>query len=78
MVFIEVNYEYWPNGTHAGLKQVLLTPELILGRFVIAQRQALIIVAGYQFERSRNDVEKYSTFPRRRAAIRLHRAKQRH
>jgi hypothetical protein len=35
-------YEYWPNGTHSGLNQVLLTPELILGRFVISDRQALI------------------------------------
>jgi hypothetical protein len=53
---IEVNYEYWPNGTHAGLNQVLLTPELILGRFVIAPRQALIIGAGYQFAVTSNPV----------------------
>ena len=23
---LEVNYEYWPNGEHEGLSQVLLTP----------------------------------------------------
>ena len=53
---LEVNYEYWPNGTHAGLNQVLLTPELILGRFQIAPRQALIIGAGYQMAVTNNPV----------------------
>jgi hypothetical protein len=42
--------------THAGLNQVLLTPELILGRFVIAPRPALIIGAGYQFAVTNNPV----------------------
>ena len=53
---IEVNYEYWSNGTHAGLNQVLLTPELILGRFVISDRQDLIVGAGYQFAVTNNPV----------------------
>ena len=30
---LEVNYEYWPNGEHSGLSQVLLTPGIIFGRF---------------------------------------------
>jgi hypothetical protein len=29
---LEVNYEYWPNGEHQGLSQVLLTPGIIFGR----------------------------------------------
>jgi hypothetical protein len=50
---LEVNYEYWPNGTHAGWNQVMLTPGLILGRFKIAQDSPtrpvnLIVGAGYQ------------------------------
>jgi hypothetical protein len=53
---VEVNYEYWPNGTHAGLNQVLLTPELILGRFQIAPRQSLIVGAGYQMAVTNNPV----------------------
>ena len=53
---VEVNYEYWPNGTHAGLNQVLLTPELILGRFQIAPRQSLIVGAGYQIAVTNNPV----------------------
>jgi hypothetical protein len=44
---VEVNYTFWPNGTHAGLNQVLLTPGLILGRFKLAERENLIIGAGY-------------------------------
>src|SRR5215472_5457207 len=46
---VEVSYTYFPNGQRAGLNQVLLTPELILGRFNLAPRQNLIIGAGYQF-----------------------------
>jgi hypothetical protein len=53
---VEVNYEFWPNGTHAGLNQVLLTPELILGRFALAPRQNLIIGAGYQIAVTNNPV----------------------
>jgi hypothetical protein len=34
---LEVNYEYWPNGVHEGLNQVLLTPGIIFGRFKIGQ-----------------------------------------
>jgi len=29
---LEVNYEFWPNGVHESLNQVLLTPGLIIGR----------------------------------------------
>jgi hypothetical protein len=34
---LEVNYEYWPNGEHEGLSQVMLTPGIIFGRFKIGQ-----------------------------------------
>ena len=34
---LQVNYEYWPNGEHVGLNQVLLTPGIIFGRFKIGQ-----------------------------------------
>jgi hypothetical protein len=53
---LEVNYTYWPNGTHAGWNQVLLTPGLILGRFKMAERQNLIIGAGYQMAVTNNPV----------------------
>ena len=53
---LEVNYTFWPNGTHTGLNQVLLTPGLILGRFKIAERQNLIIGAGYQMAVTNNPV----------------------
>jgi hypothetical protein len=58
---LEVNYEYWPNGTHAGLNQVLLTPGLILGRFKIGQDSPtrpinLIVGAGYQVAVTPNPV----------------------
>jgi hypothetical protein len=50
---LEVNYETWPNGIHAGLNQVMLTPGVIFGRFKIGDitptRPAnLIVGAGYQ------------------------------
>ena len=44
----EVNYEYWPNGTHEGLSQVLLTPGIILGRIPILARWNAIVGIGYQ------------------------------
>ena len=51
---LEVNYEYWPNGEHQGLSQVLLTPGIIFGRFPIAMDSPtrpvnLIFGVGYQF-----------------------------
>jgi hypothetical protein len=60
---LEVNYEYWPNGEHVGLNQVLLTPGIILGRFKIGQDTAtrpinLIIGAGYQMAVTANPVTK--------------------
>jgi hypothetical protein len=45
----EVNYEYWPNGTHEDLSQVLLMPGVIIGRLPISGRYNLILGAGYQF-----------------------------
>jgi hypothetical protein len=60
---LEVNYEYWPNGEHGGLNQVLLTPGLILGRFKIGQDTAtrpinFIFGAGYQIAVTANPVVK--------------------
>lgn len=51
---LEVNYEYWPNGEHQGLSQVLLTPGIIFGRFKIGMDSPtrpinLNFGFGYQF-----------------------------
>ncbi|HEX4079076.1 MAG TPA: hypothetical protein VHX61_09415 [Rhizomicrobium sp.] len=54
----EVNDTYWANGKERGGKnQVLLTPGLILGRFVIHDRIKAIIGGGYQFAVSPRYVE---------------------
>jgi hypothetical protein len=53
---MEVSYTYYPNGQHASYNQVLLTPELILGRFNLAPRNNLIIGAGYQFAVTKDPV----------------------
>ena len=46
----EINNTWWTNGKERGGKdQVLLTPGLILGRFVIHDRIKAIIGGGYQF-----------------------------
>jgi len=50
---LEVNFEHWPNGEHANLSQVLLTPGIIFGRFKIGQDSPtrpinLILGVGYQ------------------------------
>lgn len=46
----EVNHTYWANGNERGGKnQVLLTPGITFGRFVIAGRVKFIIGGGYQF-----------------------------
>jgi hypothetical protein len=46
----EINNTWWANGKERGGKdQVLLTPGLILGRFVIHNRIKAIIGGGYQF-----------------------------
>ncbi len=60
---LEVNAEYWPNGEHGGLKQVLLTPGVILGRFKIGHDTPnrpinLIIGTGYQVAVTSNPVTK--------------------
>src|SRR5207249_3407353 len=38
----EVNYTWFPDGERAGKNQVLLTPGLILGRFPLYDRIALV------------------------------------
>ncbi len=54
---LEVNYEFWPNGEHQGLSQVLLTPGIIFGRFPLGPpRQNLIFGVGYQFAVTANPV----------------------
>lgn len=53
---LEVNYTYWPSGTHADLNQVLLTAGLILGRFPLGGRSNLNIGAGYQFAVTNNPI----------------------
>ena len=46
----EVNHTYWADGNERGGKnQVLLTPGLILGRFVIHDRIKVIVGGGFQF-----------------------------
>lgn len=46
----EVNYTYWADGDQRGGKnQILLTPGLIFGRFVIHDRIKAIIGGGFQF-----------------------------
>jgi hypothetical protein len=53
----EVNYEYWPNGEHAGYSQVMFTPGIIFGRFPLGNsRENLIVGAGYQFAVTNNPV----------------------
>ncbi len=58
---LEVNYEYWPNGEHIGLNQVMLTPGIIFGRFKIGQDSPtravnLIFGVGYQVAVTQNPV----------------------
>jgi hypothetical protein len=60
---VEVSYTYFPNGQRAGLNQVLITPELILGRFNLGPRNNLIIGAGYQFAATtKNDPQVQNNF----------------
>jgi hypothetical protein len=58
---LEVNYEYWPDGEHQGLSQVMLTPGIIFGRFRIGKDSPtrpvnLIFGAGYQIAVTGNPV----------------------
>jgi hypothetical protein len=46
---VELNYTYWPNGTHEGLNQAFITPGLILGKFPLWGRVGVTIGAGCQF-----------------------------
>lgn len=56
-----LSYEYWPNGGHQRLSQVLLTPGIIFGRFKIGQDTPtrpinLILGVGYQVAVTANPV----------------------
>ena len=60
---MEVNYEYWPNGEHQGLSQVLITPGIVLGRFKVGEWSTypsrpinLNVGFGYQFAVTANPV----------------------
>jgi hypothetical protein len=54
----EINHTYWADGDERGGKnQVLLTPGIIFGRFVIHDRIKAIIGGGYQFAVSPRYVE---------------------
>ena len=54
---LEVNYEYWPNGIHKDLSQVLLTPGIIFGRFNVGSaRENLILGVGYQIAVTKDPV----------------------
>jgi hypothetical protein len=45
---VEVNYTYWPEGTHEGKNQVFITPGVVLGRFPVWSRVGFTIGLGYQ------------------------------
>jgi hypothetical protein len=45
---VELNYTWWPNGTHESLSQALLTPGLALGKFHLWGRTGLMLGAGCQ------------------------------
>jgi hypothetical protein len=45
---VEVNSTYWMGGTNGGKKQTFLTPGLIIGRFPIHKRVALVGGVGFQ------------------------------
>lgn len=58
---LEVNYEFWPDGTHKGVNQVMLTPGIIFGRFQIGKDSPtrpinLIFGVGYQIAVTSNPV----------------------
>jgi hypothetical protein len=53
---VEFNYTYWPNGTHEGLSQLLMTTGIVIGRIPIAERVKFIIGAGYQTALTSNPV----------------------
>jgi hypothetical protein len=52
----EVNYTYWPGGTHSDLSQVLLTPGLVVGGIPLGGRTNLLFGVGYQFAVTDNPV----------------------
>jgi hypothetical protein len=45
---VEVNYTWWPIGTHEGLNQAFITPGLVLGKFQVWGRVGMMIGAGCQ------------------------------
>ena len=46
---VEVNYTWWPGGTHEGLNQAFITPGLVLGNFHVLGRVGMMVGAGCQF-----------------------------
>ena len=45
---IEVNLSHFVGGPHANRTQALITPGLVLGKFVIHHRLGIVVGAGYQ------------------------------
>ena len=45
---VEFNYTWYPNGEHEGLNQLFITPGVVLGKFVIANRFGCTVGAGCQ------------------------------
>jgi hypothetical protein len=45
---VELNYTYWPNGSHEGLNQLFVTPGLVVGKFPIWQRLTFASAVGCQ------------------------------
>ena len=46
---VEANYSYWPNGKNEGLNQLFITPGIVLGRFPMWRRLAVLVGVGCQF-----------------------------
>jgi len=44
----ELNYTYWPNGTHEGLNQAFITPGIMLGKLPLFGRFSAMIGGGCQ------------------------------
>ena len=45
---VEANYTYWPNGIHEGLNQLFITPAVVVGRFPLYGRVAIMLGVGCQ------------------------------
>jgi hypothetical protein len=46
---VEANYSYWPNGKNDGLNQLFITPGLVVGKFPVRGRLAVMFGFGVQF-----------------------------